>query len=401
MDVAEPNFDDQLPDGIAPPLTAPTAPPRGVLAAFANLEDPRTRTCPFPLDELLFVALCAVTSGADDWVMVVEWAELKLDWLRRYLPFANGIASHDTFSRVFSLLDAKCFEACFIRWMGELCPSLSGQLIPIDGKSVRRSHNGSTAMTHLVSAWSGAAGLVLGQVKTAAKSNEITAIPELLDALDVRAATITIDAMGCQHAIVDQIVHKQAHYIIAVKDNQPTLAQAIESMFPLSESGAKMAGLEQAVSLDKGHGRIETRRCVVARDISALGKTGEVWTGLKSLVMIESTRETINGKKKGESSTEWRYYISSLCASAVEFNQMIRSHWGIDNSLHWVLDLAFKEDDSRIRIGDGAQNFAVLRRITLNLLKQDKSRKSSMRVKRYRATCSLDYLETVMGARPR
>ena len=177
------------------------------------------------------MALCAITSGADNWVTVVEWGSMKLDWLRRWLPFANGIASHGTFSRVFSLLDAKGFEACFIGWMQQLCPALQGQLVSIDGKSVRGSHDAAPGAIHLVSAWHSGAGLVLGQVKTAAKSNEITAIPELLDALDVQGATITIDAMGCQRAIVEKIIDKKADYILAVKDNQPTLAQSVESLF--------------------------------------------------------------------------------------------------------------------------------------------------------------------------
>ena len=193
---------------------------------------------PHPLDELLFAALCGVSNGADSWVSVTDWAELQLDWLRLHLPFANGIASHVTFDRVFSLLDPKQFEACFVRWMQALCPALATEeLIAIDSKSVRRSHNGSTRMTHLVSAWHQARGLVLGQVKTAAKSNETTAIPELLDALQVQGAVIIIDAVGCQHAVVDAIMAKQADYIIAVENNQPSLAQAIEKLFDANARG--------------------------------------------------------------------------------------------------------------------------------------------------------------------
>ena len=314
----------------------------GFLKAFKELEGPRTRTCPHWLDELLMVALCAITSGADGWVSVVDWGRLKLEWLRRFLPFANGIASHDTFSRVFSLLDAQRFEACFIDWMQDLCPTLKGQLIPIDGKSVRGSHDGALGVAHLVSAWHSAAGLVQGQVKTATKSNEITAIPEFLDALDVQGATITIDAMGCQHAIVDKIMEKKVDYIVAVKDNQPTLAQAVESLFNATDT---------------------------------------------------SVRE-------GERSTEWRYYISSLQVNASEFNAKIRAHWGIENSCHWVLDMAFGEDDCRIRTGDGAQNFAILRRIALNLIKQEKSSKTSVNIKRLKAGWSTDYLQTLLGLRP-
>ena len=231
-----------------------------LFSIFEDMEDPRSRCCPHPLDELLLVAVSAITSGADDWVSVAKWARLKLEWLRRYLPFDNGIASHDTFSRVFAALDAKCFEGCFMDWMQQLCPSLAGALIPIDGKSVRGSHDGLVGMAHLVSAWHSEAGLVLGQVKTAAKSNEITAIPQLLDALEVKGATITIDAMGCQHGIVEKIIAKQADYIVAVKNNQPSLAQAIESLFVGADAGVREGRLQQDITIDQDHGRLETRR---------------------------------------------------------------------------------------------------------------------------------------------
>lgn len=372
-----------------------------LLESVAELKDPRSRSCAHPLDELLLVALCAVTSGADSWVSVVKWAVLKVDWLRQFLPFANGIASHDTFTRVFSLLDAQSFEACFIRWMQDLCPSLKGQLIPIDGKSVRGSHDGGEGMAHLVSAWHSAAGLVLGQVKTPTKSNEITAIPQLLDVLDVRGATITMDAMGCQHAIVEKILAKEANYIVAVKNNQPSLAQAVESLFNASDEGVRAGTLEQDVTIDKDHGRLDTRRCVVAQDLSAMGKQGQAWPSLASVVMVESTREMVNGKQKGERSTEWRYYISNLRLDASDFNSKIRGHWGIENSCHWVLDMAFAEDDCRIRTGDGAQNFAILRRIALNLLKQERSGKTSMNIKRLQAGWSTDYLQKLLGLQSR
>ena len=372
----------------------------GFLQAFEGLEDPRSRVCAYPLDELLLVALCAITSGAESWVTVVEWGCMKLDWLRRWLPFANGIASHDTFGRVFSLLDAKGFEACFIGWMQQLCPALHGQLVSIDGKSVRGSHDAGLGRVHLVSAWHHGAGLVLGQVRTAAKSNEITAIPELLDALDLRGTTVTIDAVGCQRAIAGKIVEKKADYLLAIKSNQPTLAQAVESLFADVEGGVRDGRLQQHTTVDKGHGRIETRQCVVAHDVSALAEAGLHWPGLRSAVMIESTREAFGGRNKGERSTEWRYYVSSLQADAAEFNAKVRAHWGIENSCHWVLDVTFNEDDCRIRRGDGAQNFAILRRIALNLIKQEKSGKHSVRLKRLKAGWSIDYLQKLLGLHP-
>lgn len=209
----------------------------GFLETFSELEDPRSRQCPHRLDELLLAAMCAITSGAEGWVEVEVWSRIRLDWLRKYLPYANGIASHDTFSRVFSLLDAKIFESCFINWTSGLVGGLNGAVIPIDGKSVRRSHNGSQSMIHLVSAWHTSAGVMLGQLKTAEKSNEITAIPELLDALDITGATITMDAMGCQHDIVDKIIAKQGNYMIAVKGNQLTLSDSIKDWFDAAEGG--------------------------------------------------------------------------------------------------------------------------------------------------------------------
>ena len=238
----------------------------GFLEAFEELEDPRSRHCPHPLNELLLVALGGVTSGADDWVSVVKWARLKVDWLKRFLPFDNGIASRDTFSLVFSLLEAKGFEANFIGWMQQLCPSLAGQLIPMDGKSLRGSHDAGANMAHLVSAWHSGAGLVLGQVRTVAKSDEITAIRQLLDALDVNGAAIPIDAMGCPHEIVKKIVEKQGDYVVAVKNKQPGLTSAVESLFEATDAGVQNRRLAQDITVDKDHSRLETRRCVAAND---------------------------------------------------------------------------------------------------------------------------------------
>ncbi len=367
-----------------------------VLEAFSEIEDPRCRMCPYPLEELLLVGLCGVMSGAEGWVEVAMWGRMKLDWLRGYLPFTNGIASHDTFTRVFSLLDPTMFEGCFVRWMQSLCPALAGNVVAIDGKSVRRSHNGEQPMAHLVSAWHSAAGIMLGQVKTASKSNEITAIPELLDALEIKDATITIDAMGCQHAIVEKIIEKGAHYIIAVKDNQPTLAESLREWFAAADAGTLDRPFWQDTQLEKDHGRLETRRCVVTNDVAWLSDMGQEWKGVQSLVMIESTREFINGKRNGEISLERRYYISDLPAKAEQMNGDVRAHWGIENSLHWILDVVFREDDCRIRVGDGAQNFAILRRIALNLFKQHTA-KISITGKRKKAAWDHSYLATLLS----
>ena len=368
------------------------------MEAFENLEDPRRRaSCAYALDELLLTALCAVTSGADDWVSVALWAEEKLDWLRRFLPFEQGVASHDTFSRVFALIDAKAFEACFIAWIGQLCPGLRSQAIHIDGKSLRGSHDGEDAMAHLVSAWDSTAGLTLGQIRTASKSNEITAIPQLLDSLDVRGATITVDAMGCQREVVKKIVERGADYIIAVKNNQPTLAQAVETLFSNEADGLRQGRLLQDITITKDHGRLETRRCVVACNLSTLSKTlTDAWPGMRSAVMVHSQREFTSGDHKGQVSTEWRYYISSRDLGAAEFNQQIRTHWSIENSCHWVLDVVFGEDDSRVRVGHGAENFAIVRRMSLNLINQNKTIKGSKKSKRHLAAWSTTHLQTLL-----
>lgn len=368
-----------------------------LLEAFEELTDPRARECVHDLEELLLAAICAVISGAESWTSVVEWSEMKLDWLRQHRPFANGIASHDTFGRVFSMLDAQQFEACFMRWTNSLCPSLQGQHIAIDGKCVRGSHDGKQSAIHLVSAWSSLSGLTLAQVKTADKSNEITAIPELLDAMDIKGSVITIDAMGCQHDIASKIIERGADYVLGVKDNQPGLAQAITEWFDAADSGSMDRPFWQDTQIEKDHGRIETRRCLVTNDVSWLKDQNQQWCGIQSLIMVESTREVIGRNSTGHISKERRYYISSLPAKAALLGKTVRAHWGIENSVHWILDVAFREDDCRIRVGEAPQNFAILRRIALNLLKSDKSTKLGIANKRLKAGWNVAYLGKLLG----
>jgi len=365
-----------------------------LLNAFESLPDPRERECAHQLDELLLAAICAIISGAETWTSVVEWSKMKLDWLRLHRPFANGIASHDTFGRVFSMLDASEFERCFIRWISDLSPALEGRHIALDGKCMRGSHDGARSPIHLVSAWSSTLGLTLGQVRTADKSNEITAIPELLAALDIRDSTITIDAIGCQHQIAEQIIQRGAAYVLSVKDNQPKLAQAIKTWFDAAEAGTLVRPFWQHSETDKDHGRIETRRCVVTNDVAWLHEQGQHWAGLQSLVMIESSREII---RTGKASVERRYYISSLPAKPAALAKTLRAHWGIENSMHWVLDVAFHEDDCRIRTGEAPQNFAILRRIALNLLKNEKTCKLGVAAKRLKAGWDVGYLAKLLG----
>lgn len=371
--------------------------PISLLEAFEELSDPRSRECAYQLDELLLAAICAVISGAESWTSVVEWSEMKLDWLRQHLPFMNGIASHNTFGRVFSLLDSKQFEACFIRWVSGLCPSLEGHHIAIDGKCVRGSHDGEQSAIHLVSAWSSNTGLTLGQVRTADKSNEITAIPELLSSLEIKGGVITIDAMGCQHDIAAIIVDRGADYVLGVKGNQPGLAEAIKLWFDAADAGKLDRPYWDDIQTEKDHGRIETRRCLVTNDVAWLREQNQHWCGLQSLIMVESTREIIGRNGTGNASIERRYYISSLPAKAALLGKTVRAHWGIENSMHWVLDVAFREDDCRIRIGEAPQNFAVLRRIALNLLKNDKTTKLGVANKRLKAGWNVDYLGKLLG----
>jgi predicted transposase YbfD/YdcC len=239
--------------------------------------------------------------------------------------------------------------------------------------------------------------VTLGQVRTADKSNEITAIPELLDTLDVKGVIITVDAMGCQHDIAAKIITSGADYVLGVKNNQPGLAEAVKLWFDAADTGKMDRPFWDDIQTEKDHGRIETRRCLVTNDVAWLGQQNQHWAGLKSLIMIESTREIIGRNSTGTASVERRYYISSLPAKAAPLSRIVRAQWGIENSMHWVLDVAFREDDCRIRVGDAAQNFAILRRIALNLLKKEKTTKLGINAKRLKAGWNVDYLGKVLG----
>ena len=366
--------------------------PLSVEDAFGDLKDPRSRSPEHKLSELLVVAIAAILSGADSWVGIATWAEAKIGWLRQYLTLANGVASHDTFGRVFAMLEAERFEACFVRWVGGLCQGLEGKVVAIDGKTVRRSHRLGQGAIHLVSAYCGALRVSLGQVKTAAKSNEITAIPELLEALLLKGAVVTIDAMGCQHAIAQKIVQGGADYVLAVKDNQPNLCEALRDLFAAHDGrGLKTVRFGEHTEIGKDHGRIETRRCVVSEDIQWLDQRDR-WSGLRSVAMIESTRQI-----GAHSSTERRYYISSLGADAKRMGEAIRAHWAIENSMHWVLDVSFGEDQCCARVKNAAQNFAILRRIVINLLRADPTTKVGAKTKRLKNCADDRYRARILG----
>lgn len=365
---------------------------------FSTLEDPRTgRAKRHNLTDVITIAICAVICGADSWVDVEMFGKSKEEWLSRLLDLPNGIPSHDTFGRVFARLDSVQFERCFKEWVATVNEVLEGQVVAIDGKTVRGSRDGTAGKSaiHLVSAWASANRLILGQVKVAGHSNEITAIPELLEALDVSGCTVTIDAMGCQKEIAKEITEKEADYILALKQNQRQLYDDVTDTFDqLRQSEFSQIDYGFCETLEKGHGRIEKRRCWAVSDpahIDYVNEAGE-WTGLRSLVMVESERT-----ENGETATQTRYYVSSLSGDAKRLLSGVRAHWGIENSVHWVLDVAFSEDDSRVRTGNSAENFSILRRMALNMLKGETTSKGGVAARRKRAGWDENYLLRVLA----
>ena len=338
--------------------------------------------------DIFGLTIGAVVCGADAWTEVEWFGKSKEPWLREFLKLDNGIPSHDTFGRVFRLLDSQQFEQAFVVWTQHLCGSLE-DTVAVDGKTLRRSHNGADGRgpIHMVSVWAHQNQLVLGQTKTGDKSNEINAIPELLQRLDLRNCTVTIDAMGCQRRIAQEIVNGGADYVLAVKENQPNLCDDIARSF--AETSAEPCDYHKTV--DKDHGRIETRECWVSTDTPATGRDGD-WPHLNAIAMVRNTTE-----RNGKTATQTRYYITSLAGPTAEtLLARVRGHWGIENCLHWVLDVAFNEDQCRVRTKNAAQNFAILRHIALNLVKQDKKHKGSVRGKRKRAGWDNQYLRYLL-----
>lgn len=357
---------------------------------FNAIDDPRRDiTKLHNLNDILLMGIISVICGAETWGNVEGYARAKIDFLRSFLELPNGIPSHDTFNRVFSAINSEQFEACFIAWVSSLAEMAPGQVIAIDGKAIRGAKSkGKKSPIHMVSAWACENNLVLGQTKVAEKSNEITAIPKLLEVLAVEGGIVTIDAMGCQQDIVEKVVDRKADYIIAVKQNQKQLYQDIGDEFRFSKA------ITTTTDTDLGHGRIETRVCSVITDGFEHVQNKGKWASLCSLVKVESTREFKNSGKPTEKAT--RYYISSLKAKAGDFQKAIRSHWAIENKLHWTLDVAFGEDASRKRTGNSAQNFSILNKIALNLLKNEKTEKQGVKGKRLRAAWDNDYMLKVL-----
>lgn len=367
---------------------------KSVVYHFGSLEDPRIdRRKRHVLMDIIVISICAVVCGAEDWVAVAEYGRAKHAWFSQFLALPNGIPSHDTFGRVFRRLDPDQFQQCFLAWIQALAPAMKGEVIAIDGKALRRSwdRTGGKAAIHMVSAWATARRLVLGQRKVDDKSNEITAIPELLRVLALEGCIVTIDAMGCQKEIAQLIRQKKGDYVFALKGNQGTLLEDVQFYFEQA-CQLQWKGIPHDVyeTVDGDHGRIETRRYYTVTALEGL-RHREQWAGWNMIGMIESIRDL-----QGTVSKETRYYIGSIGEKAERFGQAVRSHWGVENGLHWVLDIAFREDDCRIRKGYGPQNFAVLRHLALNLLKQEATAKIGVKNRRLRAGWDETYLCQVL-----
>jgi predicted transposase YbfD/YdcC len=361
---------------------------------FALMTDPRIdRSRLHELLDIVAIAICAVVAGAESWDDIEDFGHAKDDWLSTFLALPNGIPSHDTFRRVFERLDPDEFQRCFLRWVEALHEATERQVVAIDGKTLRRSFDrakGKSAL-HLVHAWATANHLLLGQVAVDEKSNEITAIPKLLKMLGLSGAIVTIDAMGCQKEIARTIRERKADYLLALKANHEHLFGQVVAFFNgACGHGRKGGGIRYHREWSRGHGRDECRRCWATSDLSWLGGREE-WADLRSVVLVESERFI------GDSlAVEERYYLSSLPADAKLLNEAARTHWGVENSLHWVLDVTFGEDRSRIKKENAPENFGLLRRLALCLLKKETSSKRSIKGKRLRASWDDSYLERVL-----
>lgn len=368
-------------------MTQPTA---SIFSHFQSLEDPRlNRNKQHQLDNILFMTLCGVICGADNWVMIEEFCKAKRSWFEEILDIPNGIPSHDTFGNVFAALDKDVFSQCFTQWMQAVTTLTQGEVIALDGKALRatRASGKACSAIHMVSAWACENKLVLGQQAVDQKSNEITAIPKLLTSLDLTGCVITMDAMGCQASIAEQILEQEGDYVLSLKGNQGLLHEDVKTFFEMESMRPEVT------TYDAGHGRFETRQVTVCQQVEWLKERHPKWSHIESVIAVQSCREVAEVETQ-----DTRYFISSLKeVTAVRLGGIIRAHWGIENGLHWILDQAFDQDRLRTRAGNSAANMALVQQIALNLVKQEKTSKVGVKTKR--AKCGWDnaYLLKVLN----
>jgi predicted transposase YbfD/YdcC len=375
--------------------------PTGLVDFLEEVPDPRVdRTREHKLIDILVIGVCCLLCGGEGFSDMETFGNARRKWLSGFLELPGGIPSHDTFNRVFSAIDPKAFLDCFIRWTETLRRRLGGEVVALDGKALRRAKREGASLPYVVSAWATRNGLTLGQVKVDDKSNEITAVPELLRVLDLAGCIVTLDAMGCQRKIAEEIVRQGADYVLCLKGNQGTMRTEVEELFssmPLEEIAAGRpipdVPCDFHQTVDGGHGRVETRRCWCTSEVGWF-EDRDRWQGLASFGLVEAKREI-----KDQVSVERRTFISSLPGDdAGRFLAATRDHWGVENRLHWTLDVTFREDDSRARSGNAAENIAALRRLALNMLKSETSEKNlSLRSRRLMAGWNDDYLRKVLG----
>ena len=374
---------------------------------FKDLADPRVnRTKDHDLIDILVIAVCCLLCAGETFNDMEDFGKAKEDWFRTFLKLRNGIPSHDTFNRVFAAIDPKLFLECFLAWTQSLRQAVPQEIVALDGKALRRALDSDQSPKYVVSAWAESNGLVLGQLKVDEKSNEITAVPKLLRALELAGCIVTIDAMGCQKKIATEVINCDADYVLALKGNHETVHQEVKTFLDstLEEKqkkkpqGAPMpkaaAALAEHETIEKDHGRLETRRYYLSDQLDWFADK-EKWERLRTVGMVEAKRE-ING----QTTVERRYYLSSLKLDVETFARAVRGHWGIENKLHWSLDVTFREDQSRARTGHAAENLATLRRLALNLLKREKTKKRGIRGKQLNASWDHPYLLRLLGVQP-
>ena len=379
-------------------------PPLSLVEHFKPLADPRVdRTKDHALIDIVVIAVCTLLCGGEGFNDMEDFGQAKEEWFRTFLKLANGIPSHDTFTRVFAALDPKGFLECFLRWTQSLRQAVDREIVAVDGKALRRAMNQKENLKYVVSAWADSNNLVLGQLKVTDKSNEITAVPELLRVLELSGCIVTLDAMGCQKKIAKEIIEADADYVLALKGNQETVHEEVKSFLDatIAETqasrapGAKLsraaARLAQVKKVEKDHGRFEIRNYYQSDQLSWFADLKK-WEGLKTVGVVESTRQV-----NGEQSVERRYYLSSLALDVELFARAVRSHWGVENKVHWVMDVCFNEDQSRARAGYAAENLATLRRLALNMLKREKTKKRGIKGKQLNASWDHAYLLKLLG----